>query len=112
MNCTAQSLKEHIEAHFNVGQPTATGLSVTGEPYVTIGSQDPADGMPSVLGTVDEGKRREWGFDEETAWFDAVSNFQSYAEDRGHNLYWRCQPTLDRHGSDCAFYMRLLVSDK
>ena len=112
MNYTEQSLKERIESNFKVGEPTSACLSVTGEPYVTIGSQHPDDGMPSVLGAVDEGKRREYGFDEETAWYGAVSSFLSYAEERGRNLYWRCEPVLERQGSRCTFYMRLLVSDR
>ena len=112
MNYTAQSLKERIETNFKVGQPTDTRLAVTGEPCVVIGTQYPDENPSSIRGTVDEGKRMQWWPDEETAWHQAASSFQSYAEERGHNLYWRCQPTLDRHGRDCRFYMRLLVSDK
>ena len=111
MTFDAQTLTDVIEGRYPVGTPTEWHRSVTGEPYVSVGSQ--ADGKTSVPGTVDEGKAREVALDAETAYWSALSSFESYAEDRKGVLYWRVKPRLEWSDdkSRCMFYMRLLISD-
>ena len=122
-------LKARIEYGRTIGETTEHGVSVTGEYYVSIGSQHPDEDMPQIPGTIDEGKRAELGFDEETACMQALACFQLYADDHRGVLYWRQEPILD-----CAqdtfkmvdgkiktikfnaprykVYIRLLLSDK
>ena len=112
---TASNLKARCERGREVGEPTSTWRSVTGEPYVVIGSQ--IDGIPSEPGTVDEGKGREWAFDEETAYFQALNCFENYANGKTGKLYWRVEPHFERvprtkYPQRCLFYMRCLISDK
>ena len=117
MNVAA--LTHRIEASYTVWKSQSTaGLSITGEPFVVIGSQDPSNGPSSIPGTVDEGKVRELASDEETACRQAWSCFLSYAASRTENsggvLYWRIPPMLE-WSSDrtrCAVYMRLLISNR
>ena len=103
-----------IEDGFVVGLATTTWSAVTGEHYVVVGSQDPDDGIPEFPGTVDEGCRHEIAFDEDAACRQALACFQAYAEGRGLNLYWRCEPVLDigegEYEGTCKVYMRVLVS--
>lgn len=110
-----ERLTKDIEAKFKVGASTNWHRSVTGEPYVVISSQHPDNGMPTIPGTVDEAKRRERATDAETAYWAAMSSFQSYAEGRTGVLYWRVKPQLEWNEgmpNSCSFYMRLLISDK
>lgn len=111
---TEDGLKERLERGFLVGPSTNSSRSVTGEPYVVIGPQHLEEGLPLIPGTIDEGKRSEWGYDEETAFCAIVNSFELYAEGRGKNLYWRSGPILDwdDNHTRCKFYVRLLVSDK
>lgn len=109
---TVPELVAEIGKRFLVGIPTNTYRSVTGEPYVVIGSQ--AGGAPEIPGTVGEGWPHEWAFDEETACMQAGACFESYAEDRKGTLYWRSAPRLEWDGKKdrCCVYMRGLISDK
>jgi hypothetical protein len=111
---TESSLRDRCEKGREVGRPTDRYLSVTGEPYVVIGSQ--ISGVPSEPGTVDEGFGQELGFDEETAYFQAWACFETYAHDKTGKLYWRIPPRLERYprknSTKCMFYMRCLISDK
>ena len=109
----ASDLIAAIEARFPVGESTDGRLSVTGEAYVSIG--EPSGALVSAIpGTVDEGQARELAFDEETAYFSALSSFRDYAECRVGTLYWRIKPRLEWNDgrTRCAYYMRLLISDK
>jgi hypothetical protein len=116
MDFTAANLKARCEQGREVGEPTSMYLSVTGEPYVVIGMQ--SNGVPATPGTVDEGAEREWAFDVETAYFQALACFETYAHDRPGKLYWRWEPTFERRADSkslpmiCWFYMRCLISDK
>lgn len=130
-------LVQTIEKQLSVGESTDHSLSVTGEPYVTIGSQHPDYGLPCIPGTVDEKACAELAFDEETAVMAAYANFLSYAEDRYRKLastitangseadfdktceivgkckiYWRMRPRLEwnEDKTRCQVYMRLLIS--
>jgi hypothetical protein len=107
-------LVKEIEARFPVGESTDCALSVTGEPYVVIGAQDHRDGLPQIPGTIDEGKRRELAFDEETAVMSALKCFEDYARERIGTLFWRVKPELEwiEDHSRCKVYLRLLISDK
>ncbi len=116
---TATNLKARCEQGREVGRPTSTWKSATGEPYVVIGSQ--SKGMPSQLGTVDEGCGHKWAFDEETAYFRALACFETYAHGKSGKLYWRIEPQLEtdlgfkrvKFGEHkFIFYMRCLISDK
>jgi hypothetical protein len=116
MRYTEETLRANIEYGRKIGASTAYYKSVTGEPYVTIGLQHLDEGPPKIPGTVGECKRRELGFDEETAWNQAATCFQMYADTRPEfgTLYWRQPPVLEwnEDKSRCIFYMRLLISDK
>ena len=129
-----EELVRLIEARFRIGKPTNTALSVTGEPYVTIGSQEPSSGMPAIPGTIDEGKPHELAFDQETACISAFICFENYAawwrEQHGDEaqsvLYWRIKPQLEWEHEwtvprehpfpddrkRCKVYMRCLLSNK
>ena len=110
---TVAELIERIESKYPVGHPTNCSRSVTGEPYVVIGSQSPDEPLPSILGTVDEGRRRELAFDEETAVLQTLACFQAYCEDRGGTLYYRFRPELEWTDDKkyCQVYFRCLISD-
>jgi hypothetical protein len=107
------ALKEKCEEGRIVGAGTRPWRSVTGEPYVKIGAQAIEYGIPSVLGTVDEGAGFEVGFDDESAFWTAWANFRFYAEERKGILYWYTEPELiwNEDRSRCYFYMRCLISD-
>lgn len=108
---TVAELIERIERDYTVGPSTETRLAVTGEPYVVIGQQK--DSEPSIPGTVDEPAPCEAALDEETACYQALSCFETYAEDRGRYLYWREKPRLEwMNNKRCKVYMRCLVSEK
>lgn len=115
---TVAELIALIEQRHPVGESTTIWLSVTGEPYVVIGSQHPGDGLPTIPGTIDEGRRGEYAADEETALWQARAAFEQYAEGRLGTLYWRSRPTeteswFDAHGSKYhGVYLRMLISDK
>lgn len=108
-------LREEIEKGFVVVQADPSKFSTygpTGEKYMTIGHQ--IDGDASQPGTVDEGKSRELGFDEETAYWCALGAFREYAEDKTGKLYWRDGPLFEwgEDGHRCNYWIRLLISDK
>lgn len=109
---TVESLTQKIESMFPVGASTDHALSVTGEPYVTIGYQK--DGTSKIRGAVDEGADREFGFDEETASMSAYASFLEYAADRAGTLYWRVKPRLEwnENNTRCQVYLRCLISSK
>jgi hypothetical protein len=119
-------VREHIAARFEIVEFDAPrertwNIAASGEPYVTIGSQWPT--RPSVPGTIDEGQRFEWAFDPETAYFQAITCFNSYADDRSGKVYLRMGPQFEERRASkrysqfgpptsygCAIYLRLLIS--
>jgi hypothetical protein len=109
---SAAKLKAACEEGFEIGEGTSMRWAVTGEPYVTIGSQ--LGSLPAEPGTVDEGAPRELAFDQETAYVLALSCFKTYAEGRVGKLYWRWGPTFETFPEErrCRFYLRCLISDK
>lgn len=107
---TVDQLIERIETEYQIGQPTNCYRAVTDESYVVIGSQSPAEPLPSIPGTVDEGCAAEYGYDEETAVMQAWACFSSYAEGRNGILYWRVRPVLETYENRHVVYMRCLIS--
>lgn len=110
-----EQLRKQIADRYPVGEPTDRSRSVTGEPYVVIGSQ--RHGNPDVPGTVNEGCSFEHAFDEEMACMQAAECFEKYAEDRNGVLYWREGPELEwidkgTPYARCKVYMRCLISAK
>lgn len=110
---TIKELTDAIEGRFPVGPSTTSRLSVTGEEYVTIGSQYDKE-MMGAPGTVDECESQDIAFDEQTACMQAYICFGDYAEERNGILYWRIKPQLDwnNDNSRCVAYMRCLISGK
>ena len=104
-------LLTRLEGRFVIGESTDHARSVTGEPYVVIGVQAD-EPIPKIIGTVEEGRKRELSFDEETACWSALAAFEEYALERKGVLYWRTKPDLRWNEGLCTVYMRCLISDK
>lgn len=108
---SVQSLKPTCEQAFQLGEPTSTYLSATGEPYVTIASGgivEEGEVLPALCSSPELACR---------LWLKA---FEDYAKDKRGKLYWRVEPVLDTviAGSGIAadtryvVYARLLISDR
>ena len=89
-------LLTRIEDRFVIGEGTDHAHSVTGEPYVVIGRQAYDEPLSKIPGTVEEGRKRDLSFDEETACWSALAAFEEYALERKGVLYWRIKPNLMR----------------
>lgn len=111
---TLESLIERIETRFPVGHGTNCSRAVTGEPYVVIGSQHPAEGPPAIPGTIDEGKWIRAENDEAAAVAQAIRCFDIYAANKSGKIYYRHPPTVEYNEDKtrCRVYLRCLVSDE
>jgi len=95
----AKDLQDYCESKIAIGEPTATGFSVTGEPYDVL----------SMLGAASRDAALE----------AAKREFDRYlaAADPDSKLYWRIIPEIGENSysskrASWGFYMRLLISDK
>lgn len=98
---TAEALKAKCEEGFTVGPSTSHYLSVTGEPYVQF-----CNGIRVDSDFI------EWALTAKKAFEATLDSFRKYAEGKSGAIYWRIEPEFSEHRGRCAFYMRLLISDK
>jgi hypothetical protein len=105
---TIEELTEAIEAGIVVGASTSRGVSVTGEPYVEMGTVEPGGRHWKTFLTAEE------------ALACALANFKEYEAGwrkthprSGHEpvLYWRIRPELGKFDGLWKVYMRCLLSN-
>ena len=91
----ASDIKEFLETYYEVGKPTDTYKSVTGEQYLEVHKNDPDSRL--VV---------------EYIW-ETICMYMSVCPPSRFKLYWRIPPDVDKTPEGhLRVYLRFLLSDK